>query len=135
MKSLVIVALFFFVPVIVFGQDPEGLVTCSGPDCNFCTFVTMVDKVISFIFTLMVLGAVLMMVFAGFKLVVSQGDEHAMGEAKSMITNVVVGFVIVMSAWLIVDTMMKALLKTNSDFGIWNEVKGCGTSVKNALTP
>ncbi len=137
MKSFVLVSLLLLLPLAAFGQEAGGLVTCSGPDCNFCTFIAMVDKVIKFIFTLMVLGSVLMMVYAGFQLVVSQGNEHAMGEAKGMISNVIIGFVIVMSAWLIVDTMMKALLRTDAGFGMWNSLSssGCSPSVSDALTP
>lgn len=133
MKSFVLGLMFLCIPLsmpqVTVAQSPAGLVTCGyakdSYDCNFCTFMSMVDKIITFVFTLMVMGAVLMLVYAGFKLVVSQGNEHAMQETKGMISNVIIGFVIVMSAWLIVDTMMKALLRTDSGFGVWNKIGSC----------
>jgi len=126
MKGMLILSILLF-PTIAFGQDPGGLVTCSGPDCNFCTFVSLVDGLIAWLFGFLVLAAILILVVAGFKLVVSAGNPSAMTAAKGMISNVIIGFVIVMAAWLIVDTMLKALLRDTDNFGIWNDLDGgCG---------
>ncbi len=120
-----------FLPFVSSAQD-TGLVTCTGPDCNFCTFVAMVNNLIDWLVGFLTLAAVLALVFAGFKLVVSAGDQGAMTDAKKMITNIVIGFIIVLSAWLIVDTLMKALISTDPEidakFGVWNEINAnqCG---------
>jgi len=140
--------LFVFFPTIGFAQTEEvsgGLVTCGyegAPDCDFCTFVQMVDKIIDFLFILLVLSAVLVVMIAGFKMVVSGGNVSAWENAKGMLTNVIVGLFIVMAAWLIVDTIMKALLSPSADFngaesgfGMWNEIGDCGTSLRGALEP
>ena len=107
----------------------KGLVTCDGVSivCNACTFISMVNGLVQWLFTILALLAVMMMVYAGFKLVVSQGNSHAWGEAKGMLTNVIVGFVIVLSAWLIVDTLIKMLASSNSGLGMWNSLEAdCG---------
>ena len=103
-------AFLAFVPLIAPAQEDTGLVSCTGPDCNFCSFVVMINNLISWLIGFLTLAAVLALVYAGFKLVVSAGDQGAMTDAKKMITNIVIGFIIVLSAWLIVDTLMKALL-------------------------
>ncbi len=111
---------------VVYAQN-EGLVPCDGsPEnpCDACALVTLADTLISFLFTVLTLIVVLMIVYTGFKLVVSQGDPGAWSGAKSMFTNVVIGFVIILAAWLIVDTFMKVLVGGEGGFGPWNELKG-----------
>ncbi len=123
---LALLALPLLSPQIAFGADP-GLVTCGydGIDCNFCTFVEMVDRIIDFLFIILTLVAVAVMMFAGFTLVLSQGNTEARSKATGMLTNVVVGFVMVMAAWLIVDTIMKMLIDPDVGFGMWNEIGDC----------
>lgn len=133
MVKLAVLLVLLWMPLVSFAQTGAGseydLVTCSGPDCNLCTAVDMVDNIVDLLFTLLSVAAVLVLVFAGFKLVVSAGNPGAMSAAKSMITSVIVGFIIVLSAWLIVDTVMKALISEDIDFGVWNEIDGqdCGS--------
>jgi hypothetical protein len=44
-----------------------------------------------------------------------------MEEAKSMMTNMFIGYVLVLAAWLLVDYGMKALLDVGT-FGVWNKI-------------
>lgn len=121
-----------FVPQLAFGQDSAGLVTCNGPDCNFCSLMQMADNIIQFLFVILVLAAVLSLVIAGFRLVTSQGNPGAMERAKKMVSNILIGFVIILSAWLIVDTVIKAIANRDGnggfDFGMWNQISDvqCG---------
>jgi len=119
--------LIVFLPQLVSAQA-SGLVTCSGPDCDMCSFVAMIEGLVNWLFSFLVLAAVLGLMIAGFKLVTSAGNESAWSGAKSMFTNIIIGFVIVLSAWLIVDTIMKAFIAPESDFGMWNQVPAgaCG---------
>lgn len=128
MKRLMFLFPLLVIPLIVFGADPAGLVTCDGPDCNWCTLVKMADVVIDWLFTFFTLAAVMMVMYVGFKLVVSQGNSSAWEEGKKMFSNLVIGFVIFISAWLIVDTILKGLIDTNSDFGQWNSLGECDHS-------
>jgi hypothetical protein len=110
------------------GGTSRGLVTCGNvgqPDCDLCTLVQMVDRVLDFLFVLLTLAAVLMVMYAGFQLVMSQGNSGAMEKAKGMVGNIIIGFIIVLAAWLIIDTVMKGLVKENSGFGQWNEIGEC----------
>jgi len=110
------------------------LVSCTGEagdECGWCELMQMVDNIINWLFMFFTLAAVMMVMYVGFKLVVSQGSSEAMGEAKSMMTNLVIGFVIFISAWLIVDTILKMTIDPVSNFGPWNELGKCTPS--NAL--
>jgi hypothetical protein len=127
LASLVVVLL----PQLVSAQA-GGLVTCSGPDCDMCDFVDMINGLVNWLFGFLVLAAVMALMIAGFRLVTSAGNESAWSGAKSMLTNVIIGFVIVLSAWLIVDTLMKAFVDPDfsdsegNKFGPWNEIEDCG---------
>ena len=128
MKSILLLPCVLFVALLLvpdytYAQTAAGLVTCDGSvvPCDFCAFVKMVEGVITFLFGLLTLLAVMMIVFAGFKLVTSQGNTSAWGEAKNMLVNIIVGFVIIMAAWLIVDTLVKMLANPEViPLGMWN---------------
>ena len=130
MKFVLFAFLLLFLPDSALSA---GLVTCDGSiasPCDFCAFMTMVNELIKWLFTILTLLAVMMMMYAGFKLVVSQGNSSAWGEAKGMLTNIIVGFVIVLAAWLIVDTLMKMLADSSAGLGMWNTLI-CGSTSAN----
>ena len=107
-------------------SDSGALVTCTNPeDCNWCTFIQMFDRALDFLFKFLTLAAVMMVMYAGFQLVISQGNSGAMEKAKGFISNIIIGFVIMMSAWLIIDTVIKGLVDTEAGYGQWNELKKC----------
>lgn len=105
----------------------QGLVACTGLDCDFCALVETANRLINLFFEILIIVAVIMVVYAGLKLVTSGGNASAMQDAKSMLSNVIIGFVIILAAWLIVDTIFKMLVG-NDDFGTWNEFdsEDCG---------
>ena len=94
-----------------------GLVPCSGPDCTTAHVSTFANGLINFLISMLGVIAVIALVFAGFKMVMSQGNEAEWGKAKEMFTNVVIGIIIILAAWLIVDTLLKGL--TGSGLDVW----------------
>ncbi len=121
----VLVFFLFLFPSIAFGQDsgPAGLVTCSGTDCNFCLFVELFDVIVDWIVTISILLIVMVLAYAGFGLVTSAGNQSAYENAKTYFVNAMIGLILLVAAWTIVDTIMKAL--TGSDYGVWEPVE-CG---------
>lgn len=87
-----------------------GLVTCSGPDCGSCELVAMVNLIIVWLIGILFMVFAVMMVVAGFGLITSGGNQSALDAAKSKFTNAIVGIIIVLAAWLIVDTVMSGLV-------------------------
>jgi hypothetical protein len=96
--------------VIIFASvafvDAQGLVPCSGPDCQACHFVELGQNIITWFISIMASIIALVFAIGGFKMLTSAGDTGAVSDAKSMMTNSVIGFVILLSAWLIVNTIM-----------------------------
>lgn len=112
-----------FLPALVMAQD-SGLIPCGYGDnpCDTGDVATFVNKLISFLITMLGTIAVIVMVYAGFLLVTSGGDEGKWTKAKELFTNVVIGIVIILAAWLIVDTIMSALTGNGLDF--WGRLTG-----------
>lgn len=107
----------FFPEQIVFAQgDGEpGLVQlsqCSGTDCSACNIVHLANGGIKWLIGILFVIFALLIAVAGVRLVMSGGNHSALDEAKSMFMNAIIGFIIILSAWLIVDTIMRALVGT-----------------------
>jgi hypothetical protein len=88
----------------------------------------MANGLIDWVFGIAVLIAVILIVYAGFLLVFSRGDSGAVSKGKGMLTNTIIGIVIMLLAWTMVDVVMKMFM--GGDFGIWNEVQECGGAYK-----
>ncbi len=105
----------------------QGLVPCQGTDCTMCHFADLANNIIKFLFGLAVMVFVVMMVVAGFGLVTSGGNPAALSDAKSKLVNAIIGLLIMFSAWLLIDTIMRALLPGGqgeiSGWGPWSQIE------------
>jgi len=122
---------FFFlfsialVPQFTFAQG--GLVQCQGgAECNFCDFTQTVTSVSNWIVLMASLIAVLLLAYAGYLLVTSKGDVGAVGKARDIFSNVVIGIIFIVLSWSMVDILMKSL--TGGEIGVWNPPADCGGS-------
>ncbi len=109
-----------------------GLVPCGGPNevpCNFCEFVSMTNGIITWVIGVMLVVFAIIVVVAGMGMVTSGGNPAAKTAAKSKLSNAIIGLIIILAAWLLVDTVMLGLLTGGrgeiSGFGPWSEVT-CG---------
>jgi Type IV secretion system pilin len=91
-----------------------NFVNCEGAGCSACDLVKMINEIIKWLFGIIFLIFAVLMLMAGFGLVTSGGDTSAVSAAKSKFQNALIGILIVMAAWLLVDTMMKGLIKGNN---------------------
>ncbi|MEZ4195269.1 MAG: D-Ala-D-Ala carboxypeptidase family metallohydrolase [Candidatus Paceibacterota bacterium] len=120
----------WLLPTLTMAQS--RFVTCSGTDCSACSLASLVNEVIVWLFGIVFMIFAVLMVVAGFGLVTSGGNTSALQAAKSKFTNAMIGLLIMMSAWLIVDTIMRGLVGGGdtgqpvgeiSGWGPWSEVK------------
>lgn len=105
--------LFFLSPDLAIAQDPGNLtklVPCEGPGCNACHVVQLGNNILRWLIGVLTIVFALVTAWAGFGLVTSGGNTQAKTQAKSLMTNAIIGFLIVLAAWLIVDTLLKSLL-------------------------
>lgn len=84
---------------------------CTGLDCSACNVVDMVNGGLKWLIGILFVVFAVLMAIAGVKLVTSGGNPGALNAAKDSFVNAIIGIIIILSAWLIVDTIMRGLLK------------------------
>jgi hypothetical protein len=122
-------------------QGLAQLAQCSGPDCGTCNVMYMANGIIIWLIGFLFLIFAILVMRAGIKLVVSAGNPSALTSAKESFTNAIIGFIIILAAWLIVDTLMRALVGTpdnpgqlqvegsRTGFLFWSEVQ-CTSQIR-----
>ena len=99
---------------------PGQIVTCDGPNCSVCDIATMAQNVLNTGIYLAVFLSAVLFAWAGWEALTAAGSAEKMGNAKSIFSNVVLGLVIILAGWLVVDTLMKTM--TKGSLGPWNKV-------------
>ncbi len=127
------VVVFWIVGVLMFAPTALSLaavpiVPCDGPDCQACSVIELGNRLIAWFVGIMASICGIALAVAGFKMVTAGGSSEAISSARSMLTNVIIGFIILLSSWLIIDTIMKMFLDpklfgTEGKYGPWNEIK------------
>ena len=91
-----------------------------GWGCVLATIQNAMDFLIGF-------ATIIITVFialAGFTYMTSGGSAEKRSLANKRMLNAAIGLMIALSAWLIVDSIMKVLYNPNSFFGPWNSILG-----------
>jgi hypothetical protein len=102
-------------------NDKFQIVTCSGVDdprtpdvvekeCDLTQLVIMARRVIQFVLFALTPIVIGMIVFTGFKYMTAHGDANLIADAKRMITPILIGIILIFSAWVLVYTVLDKLL-------------------------
>ena len=124
LPSIILSSVLLF-PYYAFAQS---LVPCSGNECGTCQLVQLADNVTKIIIALGLGISVLIFMYAGWLLLSSAGNSTQIKRGKDIMLNVLVGLVIILSSWLIVDVMLKTLLPngevkySNGSSLPWNKI-------------
>lgn len=105
-------------PIIV----SAAIVPCDGPNCQACDFAKLGQNVLNFLVQVSVILAGIAIAWAGILMVTSGGDSSKVSTARNIFTNVIIGIIIVLSAWLIIDTVVKVFVD-ESKLGPWNTIQ------------
>ncbi|TSD03388.1 MAG: Uncharacterized protein Athens071416_69 [Parcubacteria group bacterium Athens0714_16] len=107
-------------PVILFATEtapppPNGIIdasTCTNANggCGFNDMITLVQNIMTFAFYIAAPIAVGMFTYAGVLYLTAGGKPGQIEKAHTIFLNVLIGFIIVLAAWLIVNTIANALL-------------------------
>ena len=90
--------------------DEEVLGTClTEGNCNLCHFIALLVHGSDLLISLSGILSVLIIVAAGLWMITSYGDSDRYQTGKKMITAVVIGLLIVMIAWTLVNTVLMSL--------------------------
>ena len=106
--------------VMPFLVSARGLVPCGGYDpaqaggvekpCTVRDVFVLIAKVTNFLIAMAGVFAVYEIINAGFWLVISMGNEEAITKHKSAISTAIVGLILVMMAFIFINTVVNFIL-------------------------
>lgn len=89
--------------------------SCPASGCGFNEAIKLINNVINFLlFVIATPLAALAIAYAGFLYLTAGGNAENVSKAKTILKNVVFGYVIALAAWLIVNTIFVSLGVSNS---------------------
>ncbi len=130
----------FFGPII----PPQSVTGVPGSDtcaAGWGMLMIVVNNLISFLLTIaIVFVAPLMIAWSGFLFVVNPVNASGKEQAKKVLTNTVVGIVIALAGWLIVDAIMAVLYNPKAESGVtkldvWSSLITSGDLSKTLCIP
>jgi len=80
------------------------------PDCNMDQLLFMGENIVNFLINAAFIITVLFLLVGAFKLIISQGAPEAISSAKKNMTSAVLGLVIVLVAWAVLNTLINAFV-------------------------
>jgi hypothetical protein len=105
--------LFFATPTIAMAA---GMVSIVPSDCNqsggcqsICDLAQLAQNVLNDGIYLAVFLSAVLFAWAGFKHMTAGGDMGQIKEANKVFSAVLIGLIIILSAWLIVSTLMSVI--------------------------
>ena len=126
-KTILFLLLSFFVfsisPNFIYAaKDSGGLVPCAGDStyanrCTLCDLLVGIRDIVAWGKNILIILAILAIVIGAIMYIISAGDSGAMESAKNVIKQALWGVVIVLGAWLIVNTVLWLFAK-KADLGI-----------------
>ena len=119
--SALVLLFIFILPVISLAENIyTPLIRCGLPSgqynkpCNFNEFVGLINRIINWIISMAGVIFTISFVYGGF-LYVTSGEKPAnRDKAKNLLWSTLMGFVIILVAWLVVYTLLKYLVPDNS---------------------
>lgn len=117
-------------PSVLFAQGkglPERIVPCNGavagnglPACGCEQLIILAQNLINTGIFIAVFLCAMLFAYAGWQYMTQEtigGHNHA----REMFTNVAIGLIIILAAWLVVDTLMRSLLANEKGI-VWNNI-------------
>src|SRR5258708_36717042 len=112
----------------------RGLVPCGGynadgsaePRCQVGDIFILIARLTNWLIAMAGVYAAYLIIGAGFWLTVSQGEEEKISQHKKALSNAIVGFVLVLMAFMFVNTVVNYIFLRN--------ISGCKIDLTSPLT-
>jgi hypothetical protein len=101
-----------------------GLVPCEGTDCTWCDLFRLFKNIIDFAMMIIFPLATIMIIYGGFLMLTAGDSAGRFDSGKKAITAAVIGILIALLSWLVLDTIFKILAVDWNELqiGPWNEL-------------
>ncbi len=128
-RQRILLVTFCFILFSPFFTQAAGLTPIVPSDCNgaggcqsICDVAQLAQNILNDAIFIAVFLAAFLFAYAGFRLVASPATGgEARNSAKRLFYNVIVGFVIILASWLIVNAIM-SLMATGTAGLPWNRI-------------
>ncbi len=120
---------------IVFASPASAAIVPCTTNCSICDLLKLIQNIINFFLSVSVPLATAM-ILAGGILILTAGDSQKRLEwGKTVLTNAIVGFAIVLAGWLFINTILLWLINPEWSSRIlpWNEIQ-CQSSSPTQTT-
>jgi len=129
---------FFLLPVITLAQQaahtPSGLVPCGAvsgflnilgaTECGLCDLVQLFQNIINFLLGVTIPLSIALFAWAGVMYFAASGNPKQIIRAHKIFKSVLIGFIVALAAWLVVQTVLNALVSKNFfTSGSWNTLQ------------
>lgn len=115
-------AIPFFGPII----PPQSVTGVLGSDvcaAGWGMLIIVINNIISFSITIaIVFVAPIMIAWAGFLYVVNPYDPSGISKAKGILWNTVIGIVVALAGWMIVDAVMAVFYNPAAPLKAWSDI-------------
>lgn len=115
--SALVLLFIFILPVISLAENIyTPLIRCGLPSgqynkpCNFNEFVGLINRIINWIISMAGVLFTVAFVYGGYLYMTAGENSGNKEKAKNLLTTTVMGFVVVLTAWLIIYTLLTYLV-------------------------
>jgi hypothetical protein len=103
--------------------DDKCTKNCECAPCTLCHLFVLFKRIVDFLTINIIFPlAILMIVIGGVMFLTAGGDPGRIGGAKKILTATIIGLVIILTAWLLVDTVIMFLVPASSPFQNWETI-------------
>lgn len=113
--------------------EQQGIVPCgkgTSPSCKVCDIYKLAQNVTDYIIGLAFFVATAAIAIGGVMILIGAYSEERVKLGKEILTDGIVGLLIILFAWLMVDTIIKVLV-TNGNFLDITRTTGSGFQISN----
>jgi|TARA_B100001971_G_C18243100_1_gene572254 hypothetical protein len=138
--SFLLLIVFLGSLLVPYSSLAAGLVPCGGcevdldsitgecpigqeqPDCQICHLFVMMNNIWNWLLRIVAVVGALMLMVGGYSLLTAGGSPKQLEEGKKVLTTVIIGLVIIFSAFMIVNAIFSAMGVGTAEISGWNPI-------------
>ena len=92
---------------------------CGTGNCTLTDMVGVIANGMDWIFSIVGAAALLMFVYGGFTFLISAGNEEQVKKGKAILQGAIIGLIIVLGSYMIINFLLTSLGYNHAQFGTW----------------